>query len=493
MRCLENHPKSDFDGAQVLGRAETKQAREGCPLNTGTAGACGCWRPCAFGGMIISADQEEVVLEDFEDLLPPFLLPQQSNSSRMTSQTSSRAGSVSSCISSLKPDFLPVNGHKPADTATSATDDCSDCSSDVIIVEEECEVATTRAGRAKARHQPCRVLRTRSLNAVQSRLTSTNSRLSRKNRRSTLVPSKRPSKVNHHETVDSAVNQHAPTNRVRRSNSIDVKTSEVAEETLLDTDPKSHRNVPQSGSTRLPRVHDLIDCAALAGATLLASGKQSLLFDRITDPQRTNAVANGGASSRRKGSLTAPSLSPPGHKESLSRLFALAVANGDAATALNSRQYYAAGIMAKHNLRHPFLYPWEKDEDRIAGGEWRSRRDCYQTVLAALEEAEKAETGRGGPPQPSSSSSSPCPSSTSDCENDPTIFRPRAEGKRPVPPRRDYSPPPLHSTGGSVKADLTKCLSSLEPWLLGYRWPTPSASVTGSGERLSPQKMTFWR
>ncbi|VDL86473.1 unnamed protein product [Schistocephalus solidus] len=143
---------------------------------------------------IIGADQKEVVLEDFEDLLPPFLLSEQASSSRMTSRTSSLAGSVSSCISSAKPNFLPVHGHKPAGestgTTTSVTDDCSDCSSDVVIVEE-CEISS-RAGRAKARRQSSRILRTRSLNAIQPRPASKNSRLARKSRRSTLIPSKRP-------------------------------------------------------------------------------------------------------------------------------------------------------------------------------------------------------------------------------------------------------------------------------------------------------------
>ncbi|VDL85859.1 unnamed protein product [Schistocephalus solidus] len=274
---------------------------------------------------------------------------------------------------------------------------------------------------------------------------------------------------------------------LRRSTSMDA----IAMEALIDNEPTSHNSAPQSGSAGLPHVHDLIDCAALAGATLLASAKQSLLLDRVTDHQRANAVVNGGVSSRRKASLAASSLSPPISKESLSSLFARALGNGgDAASAWSSSQYCAAGIMAMHHLQHPFLYPWEKDEDRVAGGEWRSRRDCYQTVLAALEEAEKAETVRENSPQPSFS---PCLSSASDCENDPTMFRRRVEGKRSVLPRRDYSPlPPPHSTGGTLKEDLMKCLSSLEPWVLGYRWPATSASVTGSDERLSPQKMTFW-
>ncbi|VDN28394.1 unnamed protein product, partial [Dibothriocephalus latus] len=235
------------------------------------------------------------------------MLPEQasnSNSSHMTSRTSSQAGSVSSCISSTKPDGdkpspSPTTAAESNGTATPITDDCSDCSSDVIIVEECEAVDTGRAGRATSRRQSSRVLRTRSLNTIQPArpAASTNSCLTRKNRRSTLVPSKRPLKTSIRETVEAATSQHDSTTTVRRSTSMDAKPSMFVDQTLLDSDTKWYKTVPRPGSVRLPRVHDLIDGAALAGATLFASGKQSLLL-----PQRANPVANGGAASgRRKG------------------------------------------------------------------------------------------------------------------------------------------------------------------------------------------------
>ena len=117
--------------------------------------------------------------------------------------------------------------------------------------------------------------------------------------------------------------------------------------------------------------HDLIDFTANVGAAMSASNKIIPSPRLITKRQRQSNVYLR-SQKRKNGS----NISSANTVENVVR------------NVMQSSRAVFSRLQSKSNklvlgrsteflLKHPFLYPWERDEDRMNGGQWRERRDYF--------------------------------------------------------------------------------------------------------------------
>ncbi|VDM34532.1 unnamed protein product [Hydatigera taeniaeformis] len=124
-----------------------------------------------------------------------------------------------------------------------------------------------------------------------------------------------------------------------------------------------------------PSTHDLIDFTANVGAALSASNKITPSPRLITKRRRRPTVFV--RAHKRKHSTNA---SATNSVETVVR--SVMQSSRAVFSRLQSKSNkLALDRSAEFLLKHPFLYPWERDEDRMNGGQWRERRAYYHMPL----------------------------------------------------------------------------------------------------------------
>nr|CDS17733.1 hypothetical protein EgrG_001049800 [Echinococcus granulosus] len=290
----------------------------------------------------------------------------------------------------------------------------SDTSSDVVIVEELSQVSNSRIDR---------VLRPRtSLNAFHLRCFSPPPSTSK------VYRSRKPSG--------------------RRSGSKKPPTSPPVK-------PVSRSlAIPNLFSNQeAPSTHDLIDFTANVGAALSASNKITPFPRLITKRRRQPTVFVRSHKRKHPANFSATNTVETVVRNVMQSSHAVF-------SRLQSKSSkLALDRSADFLLKHPFLYPWEHDEDRMNGGQWRERRAYYHAMLRSRGECAGYAV------------------ISSDAENSPPITRP---GKRKLKvPQRGIS--------SDENSSSKRSRSAFEPCLLGYRWPSTKPP------NASPEKLIFWR
>ncbi|GAA52128.1 hypothetical protein CLF_107380 [Clonorchis sinensis] len=150
---------------------------------------------------------------------------------------------------------------------------------------------------------------------------------------------------------------------------------------------------------------------------------------------------------------------------------------------------------------HPFLHSWEYSDDYVTSRSWRSRRNTYLALRLihsdAVDSYDKQEN-----------LSDDCALSsfsfkTGDTTSKLTTRTTKTAHKRPWVRRSEFvSPPTSYGDDYAISLELEaqrKLLSSLEPCVLGYRWPTLviEEGRVNVASKLSPmvdrETMVLWR
>lgn len=121
----------------------------------------------------------------------------------------------------------------------------------------------------------------------------------------------------------------------------------------------------------LPSTHDLLEAMATIGCTIVSSARP--VFQTIHSSEDVKHQHNETSESMVLRSYA------------VSCKIQARAANGG--YSLRKTNNILSHVAANFNLRHPFLFPWEKDEDRLAGGEWQARRNCYQVIALLFSNA----------------------------------------------------------------------------------------------------------
>ncbi|KAL5110850.1 hypothetical protein TcWFU_008852 [Taenia crassiceps] len=247
-----------------------------------------------------------------------------------------------------------------------------------------------------------------------------------------------------------------PTSKAHRSKKpIGRRSGPKKPSTLPPVEPVSRSLAIPSlfANEEAPSTHDLIDFTANVGAALSASNKITPSPRLITKRRRQPTVFVRAHRRKHQTNVSATNTVETVVRNVMQSSHAVF-------SRLQSKSNkLALDRSAEFLLKHPFLYPWERDEDRMNGGQWRERRAYYHAMLRS----------RGA-----------CADYAvinSDVENSPPISRP---GKRKLKvPQRDIS---LSENSSSKRSH-----PALEPCLLGYRWPSTQP------QNASPEKLIFWR
>ncbi len=118
----------------------------------------------------------------------------------------------------------------------------------------------------------------------------------------------------------------------------------------------------------LPSVHDLIDFTGRIGAHICTTHRSLSPPDVRAFKSTTQNFSRG----QRRKQLDFPEWEADEIVERSCAVFGRLQARASRADVANA---------AAFTTRHPFLYSWEKDEDRLGGGQWRERRACYQVRM----------------------------------------------------------------------------------------------------------------
>lgn len=119
----------------------------------------------------------------------------------------------------------------------------------------------------------------------------------------------------------------------------------------------------------LPSVHDLIDFTAQIGAHLCSSGKQPSSPPRFCYKKQVRGAYSRAHKRRHLAALNSA-------ENEVAEIVQRSRAVFNRLQARASRLDVC--LASNFTLKHPFLQSWEKDEDRLVGGQWRERRACYQ-------------------------------------------------------------------------------------------------------------------